>query len=119
MAINATCDIGFNTNYQLESGLARGLKLACGTIKATYSAAGGLTWTLPFAQTMFVYVSPGVMAAGSVIQFQYLYTSNMLQAYQSLASTTAAGHTESEVASDTDFTTTTLANHLRFVAFGY
>lgn len=122
MAVNATYHSGLNGNYEMQSGLARGLHFATGTIKATYSAAGGVTWSLPFAQTLFVYVSPTGMGAGasaSMIQFRYLYTSTMLQAFEFLATTTAAGHCEVEVPSDTDFTTTTLADHVRFVAFGF
>lgn len=120
MAINATYDAGFNANFKLESGLARGLQFACGTIKATYSGAGGLTWTLPFpTKTLYVAVSPVQFAATSYVQLQYLYTSNMLKAFEWLPTTTASALCAAEVASDTDFTTTTLANHVRFVAWGF
>ena len=114
MAVNATYDTALNANYGIESGIARGIKFATGTIKATYSSAGGLTWTLPFVRTLYVQI-PEV----SNYFFVYDYTSTMLHAYEYLATTTAAGHPQSEVASDTDFTTTSLADHIRFVAFGF
>lgn len=120
MAINATYDAAFNANYEMQSGLARGLMFASGTVKATYSAAGGLTMTLPFPhKTLYVAFSPIEFSAGSYVQMQYLYTSNMVQANEWLPTTTASGLCAAEVASDTDFTTTTLANHVRFVAFGF
>lgn len=120
MAINATNDAAFNANYEVNSGMARGLKFVSGTIKATYSAAGGLTWTLPFSsKTLYVAVTPIQFTAGSYVSLQYLYTSNMLKAFEWLPTTTASGLCAAEVASDTDFTTTTLADHIRFVAWGF
>lgn len=112
MALAATMHSGLNSNYELQSGMARGLNFAVGTLAVTYSAAGGLTWTLPFNQTLYVSIP-----AQSQYIFSYNVTTNMLTAYQCVVTTTALASTLVEVASDTDFTA--LTDSLRFVAFGF
>ena len=112
MALSATYDSRLNKSYGLDSALARGLNFAVGTLAVTYSAAGGLTWTAPFNNTVFVSIPP---------QSQYIFTYNattsMFKAYQCVVTTTALASTLVEVASDTDFTA--LTDSLRFVAFGF
>lgn len=112
MALTATNDTRLNKVYGLASAQARGLKLAVGTLAVTYSSAGGLSWALPFAKTVFVSVPP-------VSQYTFMYnaTTGMLAAYQNVVTTTALASTLVEVASDTDFTA--LTDSLRFVAFGF
>ena len=112
MAISVTYNSGVNKNFSFNSNTARGMKMAVGTIAATYSAAGGLTWSLPFNVRLFCQISPA-----SQYFFTYNCTTSMFQAWQSVVTTTALASTLVEVASDTDFTA--LSDSLRFVAFGY
>ena len=112
MAISVTYDAGLNKNYKITSADARGLKVAFGTIAATYSAAGGLTWSLPFNVRMYVSIPPV-----SQYVFTYNCTTSVFQAYQCVVTTTALASTLVEVASDTDFTA--LSDSVRFVAFGW
>lgn len=112
MALSATYDTRLNKNPEMQSALARGLNFAVGTLAITYSSAGGLSWTLPFGKTVFTLVAPL-----SQYIFMHNVTTGMLQAYQSVVTTTALASTLVEVASDTDFTA--LTDSLRFVAFGF
>lgn len=112
MALSATYDTRLNKNYEIKSGIARGLGMAFGTLAVTYSTAGGLSWTCPFDKTVWVSVPPV-----SGYQFQYNVTTNILKAYEVVVTTTALASTLSEVASDTDFTA--LTDSLRFCAFGF
>lgn len=112
MAISVTYNPVSNKNYALDSHQARDFKIVGGTIAVTYSAAGGLTWTIPIKDRFAVIIPP-------VSQYIFTYngTTSMLQAYEHVVTTTALASTLVEVASDTDFTA--LSDSLRFVAFGY
>lgn len=112
MALTATYDPGLNTNYKVTSFDARGGKIVFGTLAVTYSSAGGLAWTLPLNYRAFCIIPPV-----SQYIFTYNCTTSMLQAYETVVTTTALASVLVEVASDTDFTA--LSDSLRFVAFGY
>lgn len=112
MALTVTYDPRNNKNPEIQSYIARGLKIAVGTLAVTYSSAGGFTWTMPFANRLFCIIPPV-----SQYIFAYNCTTSMLQAYQTVVTTTALASVLVEVASDTDFTA--LSDSLRFVAFGY
>lgn len=108
MAVVKTYDTRLNKDYDLTSAQARGLQFITGSLAVTYSAAGGLTWTLPFAKVVYVHIP-----AESGYVFSYNKTTTMLRAWM-VNSTTGP---LTEVASDTDFTT--LTDSLSFVAFGF
>jgi len=107
MAIAVTYDTTANTNPKLTSYEARGINMVVGTLAVTYSAATGLTWSIPLNTRLAVFIPPV-----SGYMFQYNTTTSMFTAWN--ISTT--GPVE-EVPSDTDFTDCTDA--IRFVAFGY
>lgn len=111
MALTETNYSGLNASYGLQSAIARRVGFVAGTLAVTYSSAGGLSWTLPFTQTLYVSIPPQ-----SQYIFSYNATTNMFTAYQCVVTTTALASTLVEVASDTDFTE--LTDSLRFVAFG-
>lgn len=112
MSVTATYDAGLNQVHTLNQAIARQVKFSVGSLAVTYSAAGGLTWTLPFSDIAFVMIPPA-----SQYIFTYNATSNMLQAWQCQVTTTASASVLVEAASDTDFTA--LAMPLQFVAFGW
>jgi len=108
MALSATHDDRLNKNPELQSAMARGINFTVGTLRITYSGAGGLSWTFPWNKTVFVSVPP---QSGYI--FDYNATTSMLKAYMVNSSTLPL----MEVASDTDFTA--LAAPLQFCAFGF
>lgn len=112
MALSVSIDDRLNNHPTMQEGLARGLGFAVGTMDLTYSAAGGLSWTGPFAHTVFCSIPPV-----SQYIFTYDVTNGMVYAYEHVVTTTALASTLVEVASDTDFTA--LSDALRFVAFGF
>ena len=91
MAITCTQFTGANKNPTFESYAARGIGFYVGTLQATYSATGGLTWSGPFTTNLFVMIAPAsnylpVMNSG-IVKIYSLSTGTM-----------------SEAASDVDFT---------------
>lgn len=112
MALTANLDDRLNATPTMQEGIARGLGFAVGTLDITYSSAGGLSWTGPFAHNLYVSIPPV-----SQYVFAYNATTGMVLAYQTVVTTTALASTLVEVASDTDFTAAT--DSIRFVAFGF
>jgi hypothetical protein len=114
MGATATYAALLNRSYGMDSFISRGGKFAAGILVATYSAAGGVTFTTPFAsKTLFcMFNNP------SGYQFEYIPSTQMLKAFNILASTTAAGLCPAEVASDTDFSCLTGAAGIPFCCFG-
>lgn len=108
MALTITHDSRLNKNPEMQSALARGINFSVGTLRITYSAAGGLSCSMPFSKTVFVSIPP---QSGYV--FEYNVTTSMLRAYMTNSSTLPL----MEVASDTDFTALTAP--LVFCAFGF
>lgn len=115
MAVTLTPDVGFGTKYTLDSMQANGLGIMFGTIDmASTYAAGGLTCTFPFHNLNLAIIENRLVTATNVF-FSYDATNTKIMAFEMLATTTAAGHPHSELASDTDISNFSAVN---FVAIG-
>ena len=109
-----TPDPSQNTNYSLNSQLARNLKIEVGELEfdgGTYST-GGISFTPRIGATNLVAVIllPAEADAGGYV-WAYDYTNNKIQVYES--GTASAALDELDNASDT------LSGTVKYIAIGY
>lgn len=109
MSATVTVKKNVNTNYQLDSHLARGTKLYVGSVAFDNSyPTGGESITLPFTPVLLIAES----SAGYT--FQYDYTNKKLLAYYADYDAVADG-VLIQVADTTDLSALT---DVRFIAIG-
>jgi len=103
MAALIVMDAKLGTAYTFNSAAANAQGFATGYLNCSgvLYAGGGITVSFPMINIEFVHLEPRLVTATNIF-FTYDRTNTLLQMWDSLATTTAAGLNQTELASDTD-----------------